>query len=114
MSDERDVRNLEELRITWIEAVRSLKTAVKVTEPNALRQVVVQSPAPHRARPGSTAGQCISDLGKGFLRAGLLRSSAARIIPPVLHTGTVIPRLTKIIRSAITFFSRKVISRRFL
>jgi hypothetical protein len=33
---------------------------------------------------------------------------------PVTDYITVIPRLTKIIRSGITFFSRNVISRRFL
>ena len=30
------------------------------------------------------------------------------------YSGTVIPRLTKIIRSGITFVSRNVISRRFI
>ena len=33
---------------------------------------------------------------------------------PELSTGPVLPRLTKIIRSGITFVSRNVISRRFL
>ena len=42
-----------------------------------------------------------------------------RLVKRYLHTYTVIPRLTKIIRSGITFvsrnfLSRKVISRRFL
>ena len=35
-------------------------------------------------------------------------------VPICAHNSTVIPRLTKIIRSGITFVSRNVISRRFL
>jgi hypothetical protein len=52
---------------------------------NALQQVCCsRRHLTAQARVQPLANAC--DLGKGFLRAGLFRSSAARIIPPTLHT----------------------------
>jgi len=68
---------------------------------------------------GEYKSNAISTTVRQLSITGTTKKAVSPHTSPVFHYGswwhcTVIPRLTKIIRSGITFVSRNVISRRFL